>query len=69
MTEEEIRAELAEVNAAIRAIRSGAQEYSMMNRSVRKADYSILLKERKDLEYQLASVTGASLSFGGWVGR
>ena len=37
MTEEELREELASVNAAIRAIREGAQEYKVMNRTVRKA--------------------------------
>ncbi len=69
MTEEEIRSDLNEVNAAIRAIRNGAQEYSMMNRSVTKVDYSALLKERKELEHRLAVITGASLSYGGWQGR
>ncbi len=69
MTEEEIRAELEEVSAAIRAIRNGAQEYSMMNRSVKKADYVTLLKERKELEHRLAAITGNDCSFGGWPGR
>lgn len=69
MTAEEIRVELAEVNAAIKAIRNGAQEYSMMNRSVRKADYSALLKERLYLERQLVAATGGCLSLGGWSGR
>lgn len=69
MTEEEIRSDLDEVNAAIRAIRNGAQEYSMMNRSVKKVDYAALLKERKELEHRLAVITGASFSYGGWHGR
>ena len=69
MTEEEIRNELASVNAAIRAIREGAQEYRLMNRTVRKAEYATLLKERAALERRLSVLTGECLSYGGWPGR
>lgn len=69
MTEEEIREELASVNAAIRAIREGAQEYKVMNRTVRKAEYATLLKERTALERRLSVLTGECLSYGGWPGR
>lgn len=69
MTEEELREELASVNAAIRAIREGAQEYKVMNRTVRKAEYATLLKERAALEHRLSVLTGECLSYGGWLGR
>jgi|GEM_PF-6014884 len=69
MTEEEIREELASVNAAIKAIREGAQEYKVMNRTVRKAEYATLLKERAALERRLAAISGECLSYGGWPGR
>lgn len=40
---------LTQINEAITAIETGAQEYQYSNRSVKKADLAILYKERQAL--------------------
>jgi hypothetical protein len=57
MTLEQLQEELDDVNAAIRAIRNGAQSYSTQSRSVTKVSYEGLLKERDKLEAQIATMT------------
>ena len=69
MTEQEIRDELAAVNAAMTAIRDGAQSYGTQGRSVTKVSYETLLKQRKDLQQQLDAITGANVTLVGWRGQ
>lgn len=42
--------QLNEVNAAISAIRNGAQEYQIGQRKLRRADLAVLIRDRDDLE-------------------
>ena len=49
---------LDEVQTAITAILGGAQEYTSSRLSVKRADLSALLRERKQLEAMLASESG-----------
>lgn len=44
---------LTQLNDAISAIESGAQEYQIGSRRVRKADISVLYRERQRLEQQM----------------
>lgn len=55
MTLEDYRGQLAEVNRAITAILTGAQEYKIGTRSVRRADLGTLYGERARLEGIIAS--------------
>lgn len=55
MNLDEYRTQLAEVNRAITAILTGAQEYKIGTRSVRRADLAILYAERSRLEGIIAS--------------
>jgi hypothetical protein len=66
---EELEKELDDVNAAIRAIRNGAQSYSTPSRSVTKVSYEGLLKERDKLEAQIAAMTYGGQVLTGWPGR
>ena len=72
MTESEIQNEIDEVSAAISAIRNGGQSYTIgsgpSSRTVTMADYETLVRERRDLNAQLAAVQGTSgLTIGaGW---
>lgn len=49
---------LKNLNEAIEAILNGAQEYRIGNRSLKRADLSILMSERQRLENQLSSGDG-----------
>lgn len=49
------REQLDQINEAIKAIELGAQEYRIGSRQIRKADLSVLYKERRELEYKLAN--------------
>ena len=60
MTVDEYRAQLASVNAAISAIESGAQEYKIGTRSVRRADLSTLYLERHRLESIIERASGTT---------
>lgn len=69
-TVEEIREELDDVIAAMRAIARGAQSYQIGSRSVTKADLAQLRAWRSDLESELcAAQLGGSVTFMGWDGR
>ena len=69
-TVEEIREELDDVIAAMRAIARGAQSYQIGSRSVTKADLAQLRAWRNDLETELsAAQQGATVTYMGWVGR
>lgn len=52
---EELREELKQVKAAIVAIQSGAQEYRLGSRQLRRADLGLLYKERDRLEREILS--------------
>lgn len=47
-------AQLDQLQKAIDAIETGAQEYRIADRLVRRADINVLYKERKDLRDQIA---------------
>lgn len=54
--------QLYQINAAIAAIETGAQEYNIGSRHLRRADLSILYQERRALRRQLYEETGGSLT-------
>jgi len=54
--------QLNQINAAITAIESGAQEYSIGSRRLRRPDLSILYQERRQLLQQLREETGGSVT-------
>ncbi|MGG1650119.1 hypothetical protein [Paenibacillus sp. NRS-1780] len=60
MTQEErllkLREQLLEVETAISAIQSGAQEYSIANRSLKRADLATLYAERSRLEQEIEAL-------------
>lgn len=57
---------LSNLDAAIEKIESGAQEYRIGNRTLRRADLSVLYKERRQLQYELsvAKQKGGGMSVG-----
>jgi SMC interacting uncharacterized protein involved in chromosome segregation len=67
MTPEEklsqLKEELAEVQAAIRAILTGAQEYSIANRSLKRADLSTLYAERDRLQKEIDALESGTGMF------
>lgn len=54
--------QLDQINQAIAAIESGAQEYSIGSRRLRRPDLSILYQERRRLERQLYEENGGHIS-------
>lgn len=56
--------QLDEINAAVTAVLTGAQEYKIGWRTVRRADLPGLLKERQRLEDKLTKETGQVVSVG-----
>lgn len=68
-TIEEIEVELGEVNAAIRAIVTGAQSYDLGTRSVTKADLSQLRALRTELMSELGDAEGGGVRLITWAGR
>lgn len=65
MTAAEIRAEIAEINAALAHIRKGGQSYMINSaagagtmRTVTMADYNKLVAHRDQLQAQLDSLSG-----------
>jgi len=49
-----IQEQLEQLNTAIKAIETGAQEYRIGNRQLRRADLSVLYAERRRLESIMA---------------
>lgn len=47
---------LNNLDAAIEKIESGAQEYRIGNRTLRRADLSVMYKERRQLQYELSVI-------------
>lgn len=54
--------QLNQINAAITAIESGAQEYSIGSRRLRRPDLSILYQERRMLVQQLHEEAGGNVT-------
>lgn len=54
---------LVDIYAAIIAIEEGAQEYSVGTRKVRKADLSLLYKERDFIEEKIKIESGCESTF------
>lgn len=52
---------ITETEAAISAIKSGAQEYRIGNRLVRRAELKVLLDELKALQHQYWSEQGSNV--------
>lgn len=46
--------QLIQINKAISAIENGAQEYQIGSRKIRKADLSVLYRERRNLQSEIA---------------
>ncbi|AIW41794.1 hypothetical protein [Paenibacillus polymyxa] len=67
MTQEErllkLREQLLEVETAISAIQSGAQEYSIANRSLKRADLATLYAERSRLEKEIEALESGTGMF------
>jgi hypothetical protein len=57
------KAELEQVNAAITAILSGAQQYSIGSRSVQKANLETLYKRKDSLEDLVGALEGGTGRF------
>ena len=57
MTVADYQLQLDQVNRAIEQIMSGAQEYRIGSRTVRKADLSVLFAERRRLEGIIGKIT------------
>lgn len=53
--------QLVQINKAIGAIEDGAQEYSIGSRRLRRPDLSLLYKERRLLQQQLAEESGSGV--------
>ena len=57
-----IQDQLEQINKAIAAIETGAQEYSIGSRRLRRADLSVLYQERRLLQRQLDEQNGFNTS-------
>lgn len=70
-TIEEVQKELAEVNAAISAVVSGAQSYTVGSRSLTRASLAELRRLKDDLLAELDELEngGSRGRLVGWVGR
>jgi len=55
------RERLAEVDAALSAIRNGGQSYTIGSRKLTRAEYSQLLQERKELQAELVAENSTGL--------
>jgi hypothetical protein len=59
----ERKQELADVNAAIRMILGGAQSYTIGSRSLTRANLAELREWKKELEDEIAALSGGSGRF------
>jgi hypothetical protein len=59
----ELREELADVKTAIKKILGGAQSYKIGSRSLTRADLAALRKWKKELEDEIAALSGGSGRF------
>ena len=63
---EKVETQLSRVQEAIAAIESGAQEYRIGGRSLRRADLVVLYQRERDLKQQLAEQQYGSRTYAGW---
>jgi hypothetical protein len=59
----ELKEELADVNVAIKKILGGAQSYTIGSRSLTRVNLSELRKWKKELEDEIAALSGGSGRF------
>ena len=52
----ELKQQLAQINLAIEKIETGAQEYNVGSRSLKRGDLSALYSERRRLKQEIASL-------------
>ncbi|MCR4442153.1 MAG: peptidylprolyl isomerase [Peptococcaceae bacterium] len=57
-----VQEQLEQINAAIKAIENGAQEYQIGSKRLRRPDLYILYQERRLLQRQLYEESGSSIS-------
>ncbi len=69
MSIDDKQVQLDQINAAISAILTGAQEYSIGSRRLRRADLRVLYDERRRLENEIASMQGQNISVAYFNGR
>lgn len=50
-----LQEQLSQINTAIEKIENGAQEYRIGNRMVRRADLTVLYKERRQIQQEIAN--------------
>ena len=60
---ERLKRQLESVRAAIEAIESGAQEYTIGNRHLKRADLQTLYNRESTLETQIARLEGNDIYF------
>ena len=63
---EKVEQQLERVQAAIAAIESGAQEYRIGGRLLRRADLVVLYQRERDLKQQLSEQQYGSRTYAGW---
>jgi len=60
---------LDQIEAAISKIESGAQEYRIGNRTVRRADLKVLYDERREIRKQIEDENGYGTTVACFIGR
>lgn len=66
---ETVLEQLTRVQAAIRALETGAQEYQLGGRRVRKADLQTLYARERELKALYDAETYGTRAYAGWSGR
>ena len=61
--------QLRQLNAAIEAIETGAQEYRIGSRMVRRPDLGLLYRERRRLEDEIHAESGDFITVARFKGR
>ena len=61
--------QLKQLNAAIQAIETGAQEYRIGSRLVRRPDIGLLYRERRRLEDEMFAESGDYITVARFKGR
>jgi len=60
---------LVQIEAAITAIETGAQEYRIGNRTVRRADLKVLYEERRRIRNDIENDEGYGTTVASFIGR
>lgn len=66
MAIESVQQQLERVQAAIKAIEAGSQEYTINGRTVRRANLEDLYKREKELRMELEDQTHGTRTLAGW---